>query len=137
MPFTYPPFSGLLFTPLTQVTPRLMEAGWAVATLGLLYLAIRMCFRALGYRSDRVTAQVALCLALIALSLEPVRTTLWLGQINILLLVLVLPITWPGVPDAAGRASARGWRPGSSSPRRSSGRTGSSPAGGGWPWSPG
>ena len=90
MPFTYPPFSGLLFTPLTQVTPRLMEAGWAVLTLGLLYLAVRMCFRALGYRSDHVTAQVALCLAVISLSLEPVRTTLWLGQINVLLLVLVL-----------------------------------------------
>lgn len=90
MPFTYPPFSGLVFTPLTQVTPGLMEAGWTALTLGLLYLAIRMCFRALGYRSDRVTAQVAICLALIALSLEPVRTTLWLGQINILLLVLVL-----------------------------------------------
>ena len=90
MPFTYPPFSGLLFTPLTQVTPRLMEAGWTALTLGLLYLAIRMCFRALGYRDDRVTVQVSLSLAVISLSLEPVRTTLWLGQINILLLVLVL-----------------------------------------------
>lgn len=90
MPFTYPPFSGLLFTPLTQVTPRLMEAGWAALTLGLLYLTIRLCFRALGYRDDRVTAQVSVCLTLISLSLEPVRTTLWLGQINILLLVLVL-----------------------------------------------
>ena len=90
MPFTYPPFSGLLFTPLTLVTPFLMEAGWAALTLGLLYLAIRMCFRALGYRDDRVTIQVSICLTLISLSLEPVRTTLWLGQINILLLVLVL-----------------------------------------------
>lgn len=90
MPFTYPPFSGLLFTPLTQVTPLLMEVGWAALTLGLLYLAIRMCFRALGYRDDRVTIQVSICLTLISLSLEPVRTTLWLGQINILLLVLVL-----------------------------------------------
>lgn len=90
MPFTYPPFSALLFTPLTQVTPRLMEAAWAVLTLALLYLAIRMCFRALGYRTDRVTIQVSICLALIALSMEPVRTTLWLGQINVVLLVLVL-----------------------------------------------
>ena len=90
MPFTYPPFSALLLTPLTQVTPWLMEAGWAALTLALLYLAIRMCFRALGYRPDRVTVQVSICLALIALSLEPVRTTLWLGQINVLLLVLVL-----------------------------------------------
>ncbi len=90
MPFTYPPFSALLFTPLTQVTPRLMEAAWAALTLALLYLAIRMCFRALDYRTDRVTIQVSICLALIALSLEPVRTTLWLGQINLLLLVAVL-----------------------------------------------
>lgn len=90
MPFTYPPFSALLFTPLSQVTPWLMEASWLALTLALLYLVVRMCFRALDYRPDRVTTQVSLCLALIALSMEPVRTTLWLGQINILLLVLVL-----------------------------------------------
>lgn len=90
MPFTYPPFSALLFTPLSQVTPWLMEAAWFGLTLALLYLAIRMCFRALDYRPDRVNIQVSIFLALIALSLEPVRTTLWLGQINILLLVLVL-----------------------------------------------
>lgn len=90
MPFTYPPFSALLFTPLTQVTPWLMEAAWLGLSVGLLYLVIRMCFRALDYAPDRVTVQVSLCLAIIALSLEPVRTTLWLGQINILLLVVVL-----------------------------------------------
>ncbi|UVE94236.1 glycosyltransferase 87 family protein [Dietzia sp. B32] len=90
MPFTYPPFSAVLFTPLDLVTPRLMEAAWLALTLALLYLAVRMCLRALDYRPDRVTAQVSACLALIALSTEPVRTTVWLGQINILLLVLVL-----------------------------------------------
>ena len=90
MPFTYPPFSALLFTPLDLVTPRLMEAAWLALTLVLLYLAVRMCLRALDYRPDRVTAQVSLCLALIALSTEPVRTTVWLGQINIVLLVAVL-----------------------------------------------
>lgn len=90
MPFTYPPFSALLFTPLDLVTPRLMEAAWLALTLVLLYLAVRMCFRALDYRPDRVTAQVSVCLALIALSMEPVRSTLWLGQVNVLLLVLVL-----------------------------------------------
>lgn len=101
MPFTYPPFSALIFTPLTQVTPRLMEASWTVMTLGMLFLAIWMCLRMLGYRSDRVTIQVAICMAVICLSLEPVRTTLWLGQINILLLVLVLG------DQVASRA---GWR---------------------------
>ena len=90
MPFTYPPFSALLFTPLDLVTPRLMEAAWLAFTIALLYLAVRMCFRALGYRPDPVNAQISLCLALIAMSMEPVRTTLWLGQINVLLLVLVL-----------------------------------------------
>lgn len=90
MPFTYPPFSALLFTPLSQVTPWLMEASWLGLSVALLYLAIRMCFRALDYTPDRVTMQVSLSLAIIASSMEPVRTTLWLGQINILLLVVVL-----------------------------------------------
>ena len=90
MPFTYPPFAALLFTPLDLVTPRLMEMSWLALTVVLLYLAVRMCFRALDYQPDRVTAQVSVCLTLIALSIEPVRSTLWLGQINIVLLVLVL-----------------------------------------------
>jgi alpha-1,2-mannosyltransferase len=90
MPFTYPPFSALLFTPLNLVRPRLMEALWLALTLVLIYLAVRMCFRALDYRPDRVTVQVSVCLALITLSMEPVRSTVWLGQVNVLLLVLVL-----------------------------------------------
>ena len=90
MPFTYPPFSALVFQPLTMVSRPLMMAGWTVLTLGLLYLVIRMSFRALDYAPDRVTRQTSLLLALICLFLEPVRTTIWLGQINILLLALVL-----------------------------------------------
>ena len=90
MPFTYPPFSALLFQPLPLLSEPLMMAGWTALTLGLLYLVIRMSFRALDYAPDTVTRQVSLCLALISLSLEPVRTTVWLGQINIILLTLVL-----------------------------------------------
>ena len=90
MPFTYPPFSALLFQPLPMVSRPLMAAGWTALSLALLYLVVRMSFRALDYSPDRVTRQVSLCIALICLSLEPVRTTLWLGQINILLLALVL-----------------------------------------------
>ena len=102
MPFTYPPFSALLFTPLELLSVPLMEALWAALTLLLLYLAVRMCFRALGYAPDRVTVQVSLLLAVIALTLEPVRTTLWLGQINLLLLVLVLA-------DQLASRSGRPW----------------------------
>lgn len=90
MPFTYPPFAALLFQPLPLLSEPLMMAGWATLTLGLLYLVVRMAFRALDYAPDTVTRQVSLCLALICLSLEPVRTTVWLGQINIILLALVL-----------------------------------------------
>lgn len=90
MPFTYPPLAALLFAPLDLLSPRLMEATWLVLTLVLLYLAVRLCLRALDYRPDRVTTQVSVCLALIALSMEPVRSTVWLGQVNVLLLVLVL-----------------------------------------------
>ncbi|WP_333617918.1 glycosyltransferase 87 family protein [Dietzia sp.] len=101
MAFTYPPFSALAFAPLDQVSPRLMEGAWMVFSLVLLYVAIRFSFRLVGYVSDPVTAQVSLCLAAVSLSLEPVRTTLWLGQINLVLLVLVL---------ADEYASRRGWR---------------------------
>ncbi|KAA0918161.1 glycosyltransferase 87 family protein [Dietzia sp. ANT_WB102] len=108
MPFTYPPFSALLFQPLPMLSRPLMAAGWTALTLGLLYLVIRMSLRALDYAPDTVTRQVSLCLALICLSLEPVRTTIWLGQINLVLLALVLADQLLSRDGPGGRASR--WR---------------------------
>ncbi|MBM7460829.1 glycosyltransferase 87 family protein [Rhodococcus coprophilus] len=90
LPFTYPPFAALMFVPLSLLS----VAGTAIAVnlvnLVLLYLAVRLSWRALGYE-DSVRMRVVSVASAVALTwIEPVRMTLWLGQINLVLLVLVL-----------------------------------------------
>lgn len=75
--------------------------------MALLYLAVRMCFRTFDYRPDPVNAQISLWLALIAMSMEPVRTTPWLGQINVLLLGQVPAVGGDGPAHARRGASRR------------------------------
>lgn len=84
LPFTYPPFAAALFTPLAAVPLAVAVTVWSVASV-----------LALGLVLDRVLppsypplAVAALTAA--ALALEPVRATLVFGQVNLLLLALLL-----------------------------------------------
>jgi alpha-1,2-mannosyltransferase len=89
LPFTYPPFAALSFIPLTWMTLGAAVTAVQVINLVLVYAAVVGCWRILGYRGPRMwLASIAVAAALTWL--EPVRMTIWLGQINLLLLVLVL-----------------------------------------------
>ena len=96
LPFTYPPFSALVFTPLHwlpwTVTRVLWHAGSIAALTGILYLTLRLLGRA-GPGATRPIASLAGTLLLgtaAAMWLEPVRTNLNYGQINLFLALLVL-----------------------------------------------
>lgn len=89
LPFTYPPFAAVVFTGLAALS---VEGALMVVNglnLVLLYLAVLLSWRALGYRG-RATHVVSIGIAIALTWLEPIRMTLWLGQINLLLLVVVL-----------------------------------------------
>ena len=89
LPFTYPPFAALVFTPLALVSvPSAVTLLQAINAL-LVYATVVLSWRALGYRSARMYL-VSIPMAVAFTWLEPVRMTIWLGQINLLLLVLVL-----------------------------------------------
>lgn len=94
LPFTYPPAAALVFT-VFAVLPwpaaaTLMTAASAIALPAVLYFALRL--RPVSVWLTRGTAaRLALVAAAAALWLEPVRTTLGYGQVNILLALL---ITW-------------------------------------------
>ncbi|GAA4864440.1 glycosyltransferase 87 family protein [Saccharopolyspora cebuensis] len=103
LPFIYPPFAAILFTPLTWLSTE----GAVVVVSVLSHLAILATAYALA-RSSRYFApragQVALATALLLpwfTVLEPARDTINYGQINLLLMGLValdclLPRTpWP------------------------------------------
>ncbi|MDJ0361547.1 glycosyltransferase 87 family protein [Rhodococcus sp. H29-C3] len=62
----------------------------AVLDIGLLYVAVHLSWRQLGYENTTRLRLLSMFLAGAFTWLEPVRMTIWLGQINLLLLVLVL-----------------------------------------------
>jgi alpha-1,2-mannosyltransferase len=82
LPFVYPPFAAVLFAPLALLPLGVLKALWTTAGVALLALVVHRCAPRAGWPA------VALA-AVAATALDPVRTTLYLGQINIVLLALV------------------------------------------------
>ncbi|MGU3432238.1 glycosyltransferase 87 family protein [Actinomycetes bacterium M1A6_2h] len=90
LPFTYPPFAALIFAPLGLISMVTTKLLFWVGNLALLHVAVRLCWRHLGYANDAWLTVVSACLAVVFTWLEPVRMTIWFGQINLLLMVAVL-----------------------------------------------
>ncbi|WP_244975947.1 glycosyltransferase 87 family protein [Nocardia huaxiensis] len=88
--YTYTPFSALAFLPAALVPWTYLSPLWLALNMIVLFTAIMLCWKILGYRADRWLAGSSVLLALTCVFLEPVRTTLYYGQINLMLMVLVL-----------------------------------------------
>lgn len=89
--FTYPPTAALLFLPLTLFP---LQVSWgllgAVSVLAMA-LVIRVCVAALPRRPDWMTpARTTVVLTVLLLGIEPVWRTLALGQINLILMALIV-----------------------------------------------
>ncbi|GAA3568415.1 glycosyltransferase 87 family protein [Amycolatopsis ultiminotia] len=88
LPFIYPPFAAVTFLALTappvQVASVLM-LGISLAALGTtVYVVIR------PHATRRTAVLAAVSLGAVALAFEPVRQTLWFGQVNLVLMALVV-----------------------------------------------
>lgn len=85
LPFTYPPIAAVLFTPLAL--PPYPVAGVLITslTIAALALVLVVVLRALHVRPVYAAAVLP-----VALLLEPVRVTLDFGQVNVLLMALVV-----------------------------------------------
>lgn len=88
--YTYTPFSTLLFIPLEFTSARYVNDVWMACNLAALYVCIVLCWRLLGYRITPYLRMISALLVIATTFLEPVRTTLFFGQINIMLMLLVL-----------------------------------------------
>jgi alpha-1,2-mannosyltransferase len=90
--FNYPPFAAALFTPLTLVPLRALRLIVQVVNIALLAATVHRCFgpfgTVIGPRRDRYALSAVGVAAL--LWVEPVRTTLALGQVNLALVALVV-----------------------------------------------
>jgi alpha-1,2-mannosyltransferase len=87
--FTYPPFSAVLAEAGSVLPLRAAEAAMTVANVAAVAVAVWLTARWLSYRGATAVG-FALLVASAALWLEPVQRTLQLGQVNLLLIVIVL-----------------------------------------------
>jgi alpha-1,2-mannosyltransferase len=89
--FTYPPFAAVIFSVASVLSWTAMRWAMTLASLAALGLSTWLVFGALGYR-DRPAIRLGATLGVSALALatEPVQQTLALGQVNLLLMLLVV-----------------------------------------------
>jgi len=96
--FTYPPLAAVLFSPLALAPLQVDGALLVLISIALTGIVVAVTLNSQGYRP---TAWGLAAIASVALLLEPVRTTLALGQINLVLLaavvadVLLAGVLWP------------------------------------------
>jgi alpha-1,2-mannosyltransferase len=85
LPFTYPPFAAVLYVPLELLGN--VGARWVLtlASIGCYALVVVLCASRL-----RMNLAIAAVVGLAGLALEPFERTILLGQINLVLLALVV-----------------------------------------------
>ena len=98
-PFTYPPISAVVMAPLAMVSDTAAGILMTAVSLGLLVCVLVLFLRATRLAAGRGSWKLACAMLPLAVLIEPVRTTLAYGQINIVLMALVafdllLPGTW-------------------------------------------
>ncbi|MGJ4167969.1 glycosyltransferase 87 family protein [Corynebacterium macclintockiae] len=110
LPFTYPPISALLFTPLAVLPYDLSAILLIAATVAITWWVFAHTLH-VAARLDRTSAGwIALALAIVLIHLSPIHTSLAYGQINVLLMgmvfadALVVPRRYRGLLTGAAVA---------------------------------
>jgi alpha-1,2-mannosyltransferase len=105
LPYTYPPFAAFFMWPLTLMPVTVEKQVVLMANVGLAWLLLATCLRAVGGGRPSRPGLVALTTLLLplVLVLEPIQSTISFGQINLLLAVaialdlLVIPARYRGI----------------------------------------
>ncbi|GAA2057860.1 hypothetical protein GCM10009722_16220 [Williamsia deligens] len=88
--YTYPPFSTIVLTPFALLSRDVAIGVWTGLELAALLWVVWMSFRRLGHRPGVTLMLLTVATAAVASVLEPVRTTIWYGQVNIFLMAAIL-----------------------------------------------
>ncbi|GAA1077404.1 glycosyltransferase 87 family protein [Tsukamurella strandjordii] len=99
--FTYTPFAALLFVPWSLGNTGVL---WFLLILFALGMTVWRCLRLVGYRRQWQLAVASFGITLAAIDLEAVRGSVWQGQVNILLMAIVV---WDLTRPPGARL--RGW----------------------------
>lgn len=100
--FTYPPFAATVFAPLAVPPLGLVKVAWLLVCAACLYMTVSISLTRLTRARRRSLVPLAVLLTGLLLYLEPVRATFTFGQINLLLMLIVLA-------DVTGSPASR-WR---------------------------
>jgi alpha-1,2-mannosyltransferase len=90
LPFIYAPFAALLFAAGSGASFVTWQVGLTVLTIGLLPVVAYLSVGLAGRPAGLARAAAAFAIAAVGLWLEPVAMTLFFGQVNLLLLALVV-----------------------------------------------
>jgi Glycosyltransferase family 87 len=89
--FTYSPFAAIVFVPIASIPLAVARVGWDLVSVGALAYCMVLILKLAGYRPSRL---MIAGVTAAALALDPVYETLFLGQINLILLALVMTDMW-------------------------------------------
>ncbi len=89
-PFTYPPAAALAFIPLAALSLREIDGLSAVVGVLALVATVWVCFGSLGWKRHADRVVLTLVVSGAAMCLEPVRQTFRFGQVNLILLAIVV-----------------------------------------------
>jgi alpha-1,2-mannosyltransferase len=88
--FIYPPFAAIIAAPLALVASSTAQLLWPSGMVAALTYAVVRMLKSMGMRADGAMFSMTALLVGVVAWLEPIRLTAELGQINLLLLVLVV-----------------------------------------------
>jgi len=89
--FTYSPFAAIVFVPIAALPLAAARVGWDLASVAALAYSCVILLKLAGYRPTRLMVAGVVAAAI---ALDPVYQTLFLGQINLILLALILTDIW-------------------------------------------
>ncbi|MFE7741649.1 glycosyltransferase 87 family protein [Nocardia sp. NPDC057455] len=90
LPFIYPPFAALLFAPLSLPSLPVAMIVWNTIEAACLITVIRLCLQHCGMQGHRRRLGWAAGSTVLALPLTPVDVDLMAGQVNTMLVLIVL-----------------------------------------------
>ncbi|RJQ77230.1 DUF2029 domain-containing protein [Pseudonocardiaceae bacterium YIM PH 21723] len=104
LPFNYPPFAALLFSPLAILPGSFALMLFTVVNLAIVPLVVWRLLRAMGRRADHTLIAITAVASVALFCTEAVFNSVVIGQINLVLLALVVfdlvrttPSRWQGV----------------------------------------
>lgn len=106
--FTYPPFAAVVFAAVSVLPRTAMAVSSVAVNVAALLAALWFTYRGLGYRDRRVRLGATLLAAAVTFWLQPVVRTIYLGQVNLVLMAMIMgDLCQPSV-SASGRR--RWWK---------------------------